>query len=98
MRAARDRSEHEHHDGGRLEGGKHEQARIGRADRGRRIGQVDLVHHAEDQREPDAEQRIGRAEQHAVNDRLNGVDQIKIIHGVDPDPVGMESGKHGGGP
>ena len=76
--AARDGRKDEHDDRGRLEAGEHEQARIGGADRSRRIGQVDLVHDAEDQREADAEQRVGCAEQHAVDDRLNGVDQVKM--------------------
>ena len=38
-------------------------AGVGAGDRGRRVGHVDLVHHAEHQREADADQRIGGAEQ-----------------------------------
>ncbi len=47
------------------------------------------MHHAEDQREADAEQRVGRAEQHAVDHGLNGVDQIEIDPRCCPDGVGI---------
>ena len=78
--AAGDRRQQEHHDRRRLDAGEDQQARIGGADRGGGVGQVDLVHHAEDQREADAEQRVGRAEQHAVGDRLHGIDEVEKVH------------------
>jgi hypothetical protein len=53
---------HRHH-------GRDRPARIGSGDRGRGVGQIDLVHDAEDHREADADDGVGRAEQHPVGDR-----------------------------
>ena len=47
---------------------------VGAGDGGRRIRHVDLVHDAEHQREADADQGVGGAEQQAVGHRLQQVD------------------------
>ncbi|MNC87907.1 hypothetical protein D3C83_36780 [compost metagenome] len=48
-----------------------DQADAGARDRRRGEGEIELVHHAEDEREADADQRVGRADENAVDDRLD---------------------------
>ena len=55
-------------------------SRLAYAARSGAARQVDLVHHAENEREADPQQRIGGAEQHAVGNRLHRVDQIEQVH------------------
>ena len=38
------------------------------------------MHHAEHEREAYSEQRIGRAEQNAVGDRLHHIDEVEEVH------------------
>jgi hypothetical protein len=78
--AAAPRREKEHDRRRSRHAGQDEQAGIGRAHRGGCIGEVDLVHHAEHEREAYSEQRIGRAEQNAVGDRLHHIDEVEEVH------------------
>ena len=80
----------EYENRGRLDDGEDQQAGICGPDGGRGIGEIDLVHHAENEREADTQQRIGGAKQYAVGGRLHGVDQIEKIHVASRDFVAVD--------
>ncbi len=52
----------------------HAQRRIGAADGGRGIGHIDLMHHAEDQREADADQGVGSTKKQSIDNGLKNID------------------------
>ena len=59
--------------------GGHGDADVGAGDGSRAIGQVDLVHHAENEGEANADERVDGTEQQAVGDRLKEVEPIHPI-------------------
>jgi hypothetical protein len=67
------RRDQEDEDRRRAQAEKGRHADVGAPDGGGAIGQIELVHHPEDQREPDADQGIGRAEQDTVGQTLHQV-------------------------
>ena len=79
-------------DGGmRVERQEHDQADIGARQCCGPVGKVQFAHHAEDQREPDPDQRIGGAEQKPVHRGLDQVSEKEIVH-VEPFKVGSGEG------
>ena len=78
--AARNAGEEEDENCRRLDAREDEQTGIGGADGRCGVRQIDLVHDAEDHREADADERVGGAIQHAVDDRLHEIDEVEIVH------------------
>ena len=79
-----ERRDQEDQQGRRADEGERGQTHV-RSGQGRRgVGHVELAHGAEDQREADPDQRIGRAEQQAVADDLGNLYELEpeITHGL----------------